>query len=146
MKRMNVPFCADRHLQSTSYIPIGKDMCSQGKAVNDISNCLQLLSQILTETHFPLPLHYPQSIHKHFPQRAPPHPFTLLALALRYSSEEQTSGSLYFLPPLHSPSVHWEMSCDLSIPALAGSAGEKTQANLSLPIPGKQQQLERGSV
>jgi len=70
MKRMNVAFCADRHLQSTSYIPIGKDMWPQGKADNDISNCLQLLSSILTDT-FSSPLALSSERPKTFSQRAP---------------------------------------------------------------------------
>lgn len=97
-----------------------------------------------SQTHFPLLLHYPQSVQKHFPKGLPSPIYTSLALAPRYSSKEWTRQLVFSASSLDSPSVHWGM---LQCPhcALAGSAGEKTQTNLSLPIPGKQQ-LERGSV
>lgn len=89
-----------------------------------------------SQTHFPLLLHYPHSVQKHFPKGLLSPIYTSLALALRYSSEEQTRQLVFSASSLHSPSVHWGM---LQPPqgALAGSAGEKTQTNLSLPIPGK---------
>lgn len=98
------------------------------------------------QTRFPLLLHYPQSIHKHFPKGLLSPIHTSLALALRYSSEEQTSGSLYFLPPLSTVHLSTGKCCDLStVPQQEAQARKHKLTFLSL-FRGKKQQLERGSV
>lgn len=66
------------------------------------------------QTHFALLVHYPQSIQQHLPQGLLLPISTPVALAPRFSLEEQTSGSLCFLPPSSSsPAVHWEVLTSL---------------------------------
>lgn len=83
------------------------------------------------QTHFALLVHYLQSIQQHLPQGLLLPISTPVVLAPRFSLEEQTSGSLCFLPPFSSsPAVHWEVLTFLS--DLAGCTREETQANVLL--------------